>query len=702
MKKKIGISFTKSSFPNYWDWFTKEDLQKDVELVELNFEKNNTEDIYKCDGFILTGGVDTHPSFYGGKTVYNNSPSSFQIERDIFEEKIYRYSQLNKLPVLGICRGMQLINILEGGKLIQDLDKDNARHKKEESDKEHSIIAEKNSLLHEISGSLTGQVNSAHHQAIDAKAIGDNLIVNAYDDDDAGPNGSSGREKTIEGLEFKNKSRKAFMLCVQWHPERMKDKEENPFSKNIKKQFLAEVRKTSMKKLSVTNPATEEIISELNEDTKESLQKKFELLQSTQPEWYKESLAKRGEIIKRFYDLLQENIEELAAILTAEVGKPLEQSRNEINGARARIKWLAENAEKYLSDEIMSSSNGMEEKISYEPLGVVCNISAWNYPYLVGVNVFIPALLAGNAVLYKPSEHSILTGLQIEKLLKQAGVPGNIFHIAIGAKDTGELLLELPFDGYFFTGSYKTGKYIYQKVAPKMVPCQCELGGKDPLYVADDIKDIKAVAAGTADGAFYNNGQSCCSVERIYVHEKIYDRYIDEFIKELRSWKIGSPTEEGMYIGPLSRKEQVTILQKQVEDAIGKGATILTGGKRIDGAGYFFEPTVLVNVNHTMSVMTEESFGPIIGIMKVKSDEEAIELMKDTEYGLTASVYSSNKERAENILQQINAGTGYWNCCDRVSAALPWSGRKHSGFGVTLSHAGLRAFTKPKGYHLRS
>ena len=356
----------------------------------------------------------------------------------------------------------------------------------------------------------------------------------------------------------------------------------------------------------------------------------------------------------------------------------------------------------YQMRSMSQSKNGIEEKISYEPLGVICNISAWNYPYLVGVNVFVPALLAGNAVMYKPSEYSTLTGLQIEKLLKQAGVPENVFHIAIGAKNVGELLLELPFDGYFFTGSYKTGKYIYEKVAPKMVPCQCELGGKDPLYVADDIKDIKATAAATADGAFYNNGQSCCAVERIYVHEKVYDKYIDEFIKEVKSWKIGSPTEEGIYIGPLSRKEQISVLETQVADAVNKGATLLTGGKKINGKGYFFEPTVVVNVKHDMSIMKDESFGPVIGIMKVKDDDEAIQLMQDTEYGLTAAVYSADQKRAENILQQINAGTGYWNCCDRVSAALPWSGRKHSGFGATLSHAGLRAFTKPKAYHLRS
>ena len=455
-----------------------------------------------------------------------------------------------------------------------------------------------------------------------------------------------------------------------------------------------------MKKLPIINPATEDVIAELNEDTKQSLQSKFELLKAAQRSWQQKPLPERIVIIEKFSALLEEKKEDLASVLTSEVGKPLQQSRNEINGGNARIKWLTENAGKYLSDEIMSQQNGMEEKISYDALGVICNISAWNYPYLVGINVFVPALLAGNAVMYKPSEHSSLTGLQLEKLLKKAGVPGNIFHVAIGAGTIGELLMELAFDGYFFTGSYKTGKYIYEKLAPKMIPVQCEMGGKDPLYVADDIENIKKVAAATADGAFYNNGQSCCAVERIYVHEKIYDHYIDEFIKEVRSWKVGLPNKEGIYIGPLSRKEQLDILETQVADALKKGATVLTGGKKINDKGYFFEPTVLVNVNHKMAVMKEESFGPVIGIMKVKNDEEAIQLMQDTEYGLTAAVYSSDKSKAENILQQINAGTGYWNCCDRVSAALPWSGRKHSGFGLTLSHAGLRVFTKPKAYHL--
>lgn len=453
--------------------------------------------------------------------------------------------------------------------------------------------------------------------------------------------------------------------------------------------------------MQIINPATEEIVANLAEDTQASVEQKFNELKIAQPMWAKVSVAERITIVKKFADILEQNIESLASILTSEVGKPLEQSRNEINGARARIKWLSENAEKYLADEIMFQDQSITEKIAYEPLGVICNISAWNYPYLVGVNVFAPALLAGNAVFYKPSEYSTLTGLEIEKLLKQAGVPANVFHVAVGGREVGELLLKLPLDGYFFTGSYKTGKYIYEKVAPKMVPCQCELGGKDPLYVTDDIADVKAVAAGTADGAFYNNGQSCCAVERIYVHENVYDQYVEEFVKEVNSWKIGKPTEQGVYVGPLSRKDQIAFLENQVADALQKGATLAAGGRRIEGKGFYFQPTVLLDVNHSMSVMKDESFGPIIGIMKVTNDEQGIQLMQDTEYGLTSSVYSQNQTRAESILKKINSGTGYWNCCDRVSAALPWSGRKHSGFGATLSHAGLRSFTKPKAFHLR-
>jgi hypothetical protein len=453
--------------------------------------------------------------------------------------------------------------------------------------------------------------------------------------------------------------------------------------------------------MNIINPATNNVITTVETDTVESIAHKLTELCIGQKTWAKLLLNDRIKVIQKFAILLQENLQSCAEILSNEVGKPIQQAINEVNGACARIEWLTNNAEKYLSDEWMVETGATTEKIVYEPIGVVCNISAWNYPYLVGTNVFIPALLAGNAIIYKPSELATLTGLQIEKFLIEAGVPKNVFHVAIGDKEVGEILLESDIDGYFFTGSYQTGKYIYEKVSKKMKPCGLELGGKDPLYVTEDISDIKNIAINTADGAFYNNGQSCCSVERIYVHEKVYDAYVTAFVEEIKTYKIGAPNEPNVYIGTLTRKNQPAFLAAQVKDAISKGAKVLCGGNIITGNGNYFEPTVIVNTTHDMEVMKEESFGPIIGIMKVKDDAEAIYLMNDTLYGLTASVYCSNEQRTTAIQAELNAGTVYWNCCDRVSPSLPWSGRKNSGFGSTLSHQGLRAFTQPKAYHLR-
>ena len=453
--------------------------------------------------------------------------------------------------------------------------------------------------------------------------------------------------------------------------------------------------------MNIINPATEEIITTIQEDNQAILALKFERLQTSAKQWAAVPIQTRAEILEKFVSLLKENMEELAAILTSEMGKPLQQSRNEINGAGGKATWLAQHATQYLSEEIMSVSDQMTEKIVHEPLGIICNISAWNYPYNVGVNIFVPALLAGNAVMYKPSEYATLTGLQIGKYLVEAGVPEDVFQVAIGEGEVGRALLDMPFDGYYFTGSYQTGQKIYEHVSKKMVPCILELGGKDPVYVADDVVDVAGAAAGIADGAFYNNGQSCCSVERIYVQSAIYDAFVEAFVAEVRSWKMGSPTEDGVYITVLSRRAQLEVLENQVADALAKGAQVLVGGKRVDRKGNYFEPTVLVNVTNEMAVMREESFGPIIGIMRVEHDAEAVALMNDTAYGLTAGVYSAGQQRAEAILAQINAGSGYWNCCDRVSAALPWSGRGHSGFGSTLSQVGLRNFTKPKAYHLR-
>jgi acyl-CoA reductase-like NAD-dependent aldehyde dehydrogenase len=319
----------------------------------------------------------------------------------------------------------------------------------------------------------------------------------------------------------------------------------------------------------------------------------------------------------------------------------------------------------------------------------------------VGSNVFVPALLAGNAVLYKPSEYATLTGLEIGKLLHASGIPQDVFSVLVGGGRVGIELLKEPVDGVFFTGSYPTGARIAQAVAGRMIKLQLELGGKDPTYVCEDA-DPAAAAASLADGAMYNTGQSCCSVERIYVQRAIFDDFVAAFVKEVQGFKVGDPTDESSYIGPLTRAAQVKTLQMQVADAQAKGAKVLTGGHALElPGGHWFAPTVLVNVNHDMAVMREESFGPIIGIQAVADDAEAVRLMNDTDYGLTAGVYTRDEARARAILSQVRSGSVYWNCCDRVSPRLPWSGVGHSGVGLTLSTEGISAFTRLKAWHLR-
>jgi len=454
--------------------------------------------------------------------------------------------------------------------------------------------------------------------------------------------------------------------------------------------------------MKIVNPATERVIKNLVEDDINSVQEKYELAVKAQADFRSSSLDKRLQIVDKFSALLDKHQEKLSSLLTAEVGKPISQSKNEIRGARYRIDYFLQNSEAVLSDQTVSDEDSMKEILSHEPLGVIANISAWNYPYLVGVNVFIPAIIAGNAVLYKPSEYASLTGMEIQKLWLQAGLEAGVFQTVIGASEVGERLLELPLDGYFFTGSFATGSSIYQKVAGRMVPCQLEMGGKDPLYVTANNQNLSKVAASVAEGAFYNNGQSCCAVERVYVHQRVYNDFINEFVKQVKLLKLGDPTDEAVTIGPLTRRAQIGFLQKQVEDALEKGAKVLSGGNAETRQGYYFQPTVIIDTNHQMKIMTEESFGPVIGIQVVASDEQAIELMNDTPYGLTAAVYTDDQQQATEILKKINSGTGYWNCCDRVSPLLPWSGRKHSGFGSTLSETGIRIFTKPKAFHLKS
>jgi acyl-CoA reductase-like NAD-dependent aldehyde dehydrogenase len=452
--------------------------------------------------------------------------------------------------------------------------------------------------------------------------------------------------------------------------------------------------------LIVHNPADGSVVAELAEDTAQTVAARYAAARAAQPAWAAAPPDARLACIRRFRECIVRELDALAAVTTSEVGKPLRQSRNELNGLLGRIDFFLEQTAATLAPRTVLEDGGMVERISHDPLGVIANISAWNYPWFVGANVFVPALLTGNAVLYKPSEFATLTGLQIGRLLHEAGVPKDVFAVVVGAGEAGAALLAQPVDGVFFTGSYATGRKVAQAVGDRMIRMQLELGGKDPTYVCDDAP-VRAAAESLADGAMYNAGQSCCSVERIYVHERIHDAFVAAFVETVRGFRLGDPTNEGTYIGPIARQPQLAVLESQVADAVGKGARLLTGGRRLPGPGWWFEPTVLAGVDHRMEVMREESFGPVIGIQKVRDDAEALALMNDTRYGLTAGVYTPDEGRAARLLPRLNAGSVYWNCCDRVSPRLPWSGVGASGIGLTLSAYGIQAFTRPRAWHLR-
>ena len=455
-----------------------------------------------------------------------------------------------------------------------------------------------------------------------------------------------------------------------------------------------------MKQLDIHNPATGALITQVAADDAASVAAKASAARAAQPAWARVPAADRAACIQRFRAKVVDELEALAAIMTAETGKPLQMSRNELNGFLGRVDFFLQEAAASTATETVFAEGGMTEQIEHVPLGVVANISAWNYPWFVGGNVFVPALLTGNAVLYKPSEYATMTGQAITRLLHAAGVPKDVFILVVGGGEVGAALQAQDIDGLFFTGSHATGARIAEALGPRMVKLQLELGGKDPTYVCEDA-DPKLAAESLADGAMYNTGQSCCSVERIYVHEKIHDAFVAAFVETVRGFKLGDPTAKDTYIGAITRAPQLDVLEAQVADAKAKGATLLLGGTRLPGPGNWFAPAVFSHVNHGMDLMREESFGPIIGIQKVSGDEEAVRLMNDTRYGLTAGVYTPDEARARAILSQVRAGSVYWNCCDRVSPRLPWSGYGDSGVGLTLSSYGIQTFTRPKAWHLR-
>ncbi|MEZ6048240.1 MAG: aldehyde dehydrogenase family protein [Planctomycetaceae bacterium] len=455
-------------------------------------------------------------------------------------------------------------------------------------------------------------------------------------------------------------------------------------------------------KLTVTNPFDQSVIAELPSETEASLEQKLKQARAAFLTWKKLPLAERTRIVTAGLDKFRQAEEEIVRNVTLQMGKPLSQAQGEFNTVFDRAAACIELAPEALADDLLPKKPGFERRIRQEPLGVVFDIAAWNYPLIIPTNVIIPALLAGNTVIIKHSAKTPLCGLAFEKAFGDLEIPHLVTNVILNHQQTEQLIADSRIDHVSFTGSVEGGRKIYRHVAERLIDAGLELGGNDPAYVAEDA-DLDFAVANVVDGAMYNAGQSCCAVERVYVHESLYDRFVEKAQEIIQAYEVGDPLAEGIGMGPLASRNALDELENQVNDAVQKGATLLCGGGRLPKAqGNFFAPTLLKDVPQQSLIMQEESFGPLLPVMKVKSDEEALELMNDSRFGLTASVWTASVERAEKFAADLNAGTIFQNRCDYLDPLLPWTGWGESGKGSTLSQYGFVYLTQRKSIHFRT
>ncbi|GAC1352057.1 MAG: aldehyde dehydrogenase family protein [Polyangiales bacterium] len=416
------------------------------------------------------------------------------------------------------------------------------------------------------------------------------------------------------------------------------------------------------------------------------------------------SIDERVALCTRAVAAMERDAEPIAVEISQQMGKPLQQARNEVVGMVKRAQHMCAIAANSLADVVIEPAEpGLERRIVRTPLGVVFNLPAWNYPLLTAINVVVPAVLAGNAVIVKHSPRTPLTGDRFAKAFDSAGAPQGVVQSLHCDHATSERIVGDPRIAHVaFTGSVYGGHRIQQAAAHRFLEVGLELGGNDAAYVAHDC-DFAATVEGIVDGACYNTGQSCCAVERVYVHESIYQRFVEACIAPMRAYVLGNPMDATITMGPIAQPLHPAALDAQVRDAVSRGARLLLGGAqtRIDGKGRFFQPTLLADVDDQADVMRLESFGPLLPVTKVKSDEEALAKMNDDDLGLTASVWTRDRERALRFATALAVGTVYMNRCDALDAALPWTGVKDSGKGSTLGAIGLHHLTRPKALNFR-
>jgi acyl-CoA reductase-like NAD-dependent aldehyde dehydrogenase len=376
-----------------------------------------------------------------------------------------------------------------------------------------------------------------------------------------------------------------------------------------------------------------------------------------------------------------------------------------VRGFEERARHMAAIAPQALADIHVGEKAGFHRFIRRDPVGTVFVVAPWNYPYLTAVNSIVPAILAGNAVILKHSAQTPLCAERYADAFAAAGLPAGVFqYLHLSHEDTARIIKDARVDFVAFTGSVAGGHAVQEAAASRFIGVGLELGGKDPAYVRPDANLAHAVE-NLVDGAFFNSGQSCCGIERIYAHEAIYDRFVEGFVELTKKYRLGHPLEADTNLGPMVRASAADFVRGQIGEAVGAGAKALVDPKLFpaDKAGTpYLAPQILVGVDHSMSVMRDESFGPVIGIVKVKSDEEAIGLMNDSPYGLTAAIWTSDEEAAIRIGERVETGTWFMNRCDYLDPALAWTGVKDSGRGCTLSRVGYEQLTRPKSFHLRT
>jgi acyl-CoA reductase-like NAD-dependent aldehyde dehydrogenase len=419
--------------------------------------------------------------------------------------------------------------------------------------------------------------------------------------------------------------------------------------------------------------------------------------------WSAVTIAERQKAMNHFVDALLLMNDEIVPELAWQMGRPI-RFGGEKRGVEERSRYMIDLAAEALAPSMRPEKPGFTRYITREALGTVMVIAPWNYPFLTAVNSIVPGLMAGNAVILKHASQTLLVGERFAAAARSAGLPDGLFqNLVMGHADTEKLIASGQIDHINFTGSVEGGRRIERAAAGTFATLGLELGGKDPAYVRPDA-DLANAVENLVDGSFFNSGQSCCGVERIYVHADIYDRFVEGFVENARGWTLGNPLDAATIVGPMARGSFADHVRQQTEEALRGGATRhLSSRHELDRPGSpYLAPEVLTNVNHQMSVMREESFGPVVGIMKVADDAEAVTLMNDSPYGLTASIWTADLDAAARLGAQVETGTVFANRCDYLDPALVWTGVKDTGKGGALSEIGYANLTQPKSYHLKA